>query len=186
MKYLSFLLLFALHCQASDVGVVFPMADSSGNGLTSTQVGGSRALDCNVTQTTAPAGVSTSANQTNGTQKTQVVDGSGNIQPVGDIATRAMFVKTKTPLTANTATTVTVAATTTSVVASNTARTGLFLMNTSANTESCAFGASAVLNSGITLYPGGHFEMDEYSFSTAAVNCIGSAAGTTTAVQEYQ
>lgn len=31
-----------------------------------------------------PSGASTSGNQTNGTQKTQVVDGSGNVQPAGD------------------------------------------------------------------------------------------------------
>lgn len=40
-----------------------------------------------------PTGASTSANQTNGTQKTQVVDGSGNVQPSGDIASRGLFVK---------------------------------------------------------------------------------------------
>lgn len=34
---------------------------------------------------------SSAANQTNGTQKTQVVDGSGNVQPSGDVAARASF-----------------------------------------------------------------------------------------------
>jgi hypothetical protein len=37
--------------------------------------------------------LSTSANQTNGAQKTQVVDGSGNVQPAGDINSRGIFVK---------------------------------------------------------------------------------------------
>lgn len=40
-----------------------------------------------------PTGASTSSNQTNGTQKTQVVDGSGNVQPSGDILTRKIFVQ---------------------------------------------------------------------------------------------
>lgn len=39
------------------------------------------------------AGVSTATNQTSGGQKTQVVDGSGNVQPSGDAAARAIFEK---------------------------------------------------------------------------------------------
>lgn len=38
-------------------------------------------------------GSATAANQTNGSQKTQVVDGSGNVAPAGDAAARASFVK---------------------------------------------------------------------------------------------
>lgn len=38
-------------------------------------------------------GGATSANQTNGSQKTQVVDGSGNVQNAGDAAARALFEK---------------------------------------------------------------------------------------------
>lgn len=40
-----------------------------------------------------PTGAATSANQTNGSQKTEVVDGSGNIQPAGDVLTRKIFVQ---------------------------------------------------------------------------------------------
>src|SRR5262249_17412417 len=40
-----------------------------------------------------PSGAATSANQTNGSQKTQVVDGSGNVQNAGDAAARALFIK---------------------------------------------------------------------------------------------
>ena len=40
-----------------------------------------------------PALAATSTIQTNGTQKTQVVDGSGNVQNSGDIAARALFDK---------------------------------------------------------------------------------------------
>lgn len=39
-------------------------------------------------------GLSTSANQTNGSQKTQRVDGSGNVAPAGDTSARATFVQT--------------------------------------------------------------------------------------------
>ncbi len=37
-----------------------------------------------------PTGASTSANQTNGTQKSQTVDGSGNVQPAGDVPARSI------------------------------------------------------------------------------------------------
>lgn len=40
-----------------------------------------------------PSGAATSANQTGGGQKTQVVDGSGNIMPSQDVAARAAFNK---------------------------------------------------------------------------------------------
>lgn len=38
-----------------------------------------------------PTDASTSALQTSGAQKTQIVDGSGNVQPSGDVAARATF-----------------------------------------------------------------------------------------------
>lgn len=72
-------------------------------------------------------------------------------------------------------------------LASNSSRKGLVLVNTSANTISIAFGANAaVLNSGITLYQGGSYNMDAYSFTTAAINAIASAASSNLAIQEYQ
>lgn len=43
------------------------------------------------TVTATISGGATSANQTNGTQKTQVVDGSGNVQPAGDSVTRPIY-----------------------------------------------------------------------------------------------
>lgn len=46
-----------------------------------------------VSGSTTASGGATSSNQTNGTQKTQVVDGSGNVQPAGDVATRPAFVQ---------------------------------------------------------------------------------------------
>ena len=44
-----------------------------------------------VSGTVTASGGATSANQTNGTQKTQVVDGSGNVQPAGDGVTQPIY-----------------------------------------------------------------------------------------------
>lgn len=71
------------------------------------------------------------------------------------------------------------------VIASNTARKGLVLTNTSVNVESFNIaGGAAVLRSGITLYPGGVWVMDQYTFTTAAINGIASAASSNCAIQE--
>lgn len=71
------------------------------------------------------------------------------------------------------------------VVAANASRKGLTLINTSNNRISLGFGVAAVLDSGVTLYPQGSFEMDEYSFDLGAVNAIASAAASNLAIQEY-
>ena len=93
----------------------------------------------------------------------------------------------KDALTASSPTATTVAASSGVAVAANANRTGLLLVNTSANYISLGFGAAAVLYSGITLNPsGGCFWMDSYSFSTAAVYAIASAGSSNMAVQEYQ
>lgn len=69
----------------------------------------------------------------------------------------------------------------------NAGRKGLILINTSVNQISLAFGANpAVLNSGITLNAnGGTFVMDAFTFTTALVNAIASAAGSNLAIQEF-
>ena len=95
-------------------------------------------------------------------------------------------VSTKTPLTGSSPTAATVGVSSAQAVASNSSRKGLTLVNTSAARISIAFGATAVLDSGITLYPnGGVFMMGEYDYSTAAVNAIASAASSNLAVQEW-
>jgi len=71
------------------------------------------------------------------------------------------------------------------VVAANASRKGLVLVNTSVNRISLGFGATAVLDNGVTLYPGGVFEMDERIFDLGAVNAIASAASSNLAIQEY-
>lgn len=70
-------------------------------------------------------------------------------------------------------------------VAANANRKGLLLINTSANRISLGFGAAAVLDSGVTLYPGGTFNMAQEDFDLSAVNAIASAAASNLAVQEY-
>jgi hypothetical protein len=95
-------------------------------------------------------------------------------------------VGTKTALTASAPAAVSVGIASAEAVAINAARKGLLLVNTSANYISIAFGAAAVLYSGITLNPsGGSFWMDEYSFSTAQVRAIASGAASNLAVQEF-
>lgn len=91
----------------------------------------------------------------------------------------------KTALTGSSPTSATIGATSTAAVAANSSRKGLVLINTSENIISLAFGSAAVLNSGITLYPRGSFQMDEYTFSTQAVNAIASVASSNLAIQEY-
>ena len=71
-------------------------------------------------------------------------------------------------------------------VAVNTSRTGLILVNTSSAWISLAFGAAAVLYSGITLAPlGGTFVMDNDTFTTAQIRAIASAAASNLAIQEF-
>lgn len=95
-------------------------------------------------------------------------------------------VSTKTPLTANTPTFATVGVASAQAVAANALRKGLILTNNSTANISLAFGATAVSGRGVVLYPGGVFFMDEYMFTTAAVNAIATAAASNLGVQEWQ
>lgn len=70
-------------------------------------------------------------------------------------------------------------------LAANANRKGLILTNTSKNTISFGLGVAAVLNSGITLTPNGNWIMDEFNFTTAAINSIASAASSNLAIQEF-
>mgnify|MGYP003393094264 CR=1 FL=1 len=115
---------------------------------------------------------------TEGNQVPLSTDLAGSLRIIGVISS-------KTALTASSPTAATVGVASAQAVASNANRKGLVLVNTSVNTISIAFGATAVLNSGITLQPGGTFEMDEWIFSTAAINAIASAASSNLAIQEF-
>lgn len=71
-------------------------------------------------------------------------------------------------------------------LAANANRKGLVLTNTSNKTISLGIGANAaVLNSGITLFPGGVWVMDQYTFITAAINAIAGGVGSNLAIQEF-
>lgn len=93
---------------------------------------------------------------------------------------------TPTALTAAAPTAATVGTSSATAVAANASRKGLVLVNTSANTISLGFGATAVLNSGITLIAsGGTFVMDERTFTVGTVTAIASAVSSNLSVQEF-
>ena len=112
-----------------------------------------------------------------------------NADPAGDdyglVIRVAGTIGTKTALTASAPTAASVGVSSAQAVASNTSRKGLALVNTSNNVISLGFGATAVLNSGITLYPGASWQMNEYTFHTGAINAIAGGASSNLAVQEF-
>jgi hypothetical protein len=79
---------------------------------------------------------------------------------------------------------VSVGVTTTSVLGANAARTGLVLTNLSNGVISIGLGASAVLNSGITLTPNGVWVMDAFTFVTTSINAIAQFGASILAVEE--
>lgn len=95
-------------------------------------------------------------------------------------------ISTSESLTPATATAASVGVASGVAVAANTSRRGLILVNTSANRISLAFGAAAVLDSGITLMAnGGTYTMDGNSFTTAEIRAIASGAASNLAIQEF-
>jgi hypothetical protein len=112
--------------------------------------------------------------------------GTWTVQPGNTANTTPWLVSTKTALTFNAPTFATVGVSSAQVLASNASRKGAVFVNTSNNTISCSVGQTAVLNSGVTLFPGGAWTMHELSFATGAVNCIASAASSNLSIQELQ
>lgn len=92
---------------------------------------------------------------------------------------------TKTDLTPSSPTTTSVGVASAQAVAAAATRKGLILVNVSNARISLGFGAAAVLDSGVTLYPGGSYSMGDYDFDLGAVNAIASAALSNLAIQEY-
>lgn len=111
--------------------------------------------------------------------------GTWTVQPGNTANTTAWLVSERVALTAASPTAASVGITSAQAVASNANRKSLVLINTSTARISIAFGSAAVLNSGITLYPGGVFVMDVFTFDTAAVNAIASVGTSNLAIQEY-
>ncbi len=124
-------------------------------------------------------------------QETQPVSGTVAVSslpsiPHDTLTSTDVVSMAKTALTPAAPTAVSVGVTTGQAVASNVNRKGLMLVNTSANYISIGIGAAAVLYSGITLNPGGGaFWMDEFCFSTGAVNAIASGATSNLGVTEF-
>lgn len=149
--------------------------DKDGNGITSTNVSGKRSIDANITQSALPAGAATSANQTSELTKLDSIIATieESYTPVSTAAPSAPSI-TNCNITSN------------EVIPANLNRAGIILINVANQEASFAFGAdAAVLGYGITLFPGDVWEMDDKSFTTAAINGIGAAASTNIAFQEF-
>ena len=74
----------------------------------------------------------------------------------------------------------------TQLVAFNSIRAGLTVINSSTGTIYLGLGNIAVLNAGIALNPsGGTWVMDEYTYTNGQINAIAHAAATSVAVQEF-
>jgi hypothetical protein len=111
--------------------------------------------------------------------------GAGTVVSILKKIATSLVVSTKTDLTPSSPAFATVGVASGVAVAANANRTGLALINTSSARISLGFGAAAVLDSGITLYPGGTFEMDEFLFDKGTVNAIASVAASNLSIQEY-
>ena len=73
----------------------------------------------------------------------------------------------------------------TQILAANSARTGLQVINLGPGIVNLAFGVDAVIGSGITLVPYGTFSMDSLSFTSYSVNAV-SSSNSTVGIQEWQ
>ncbi len=90
------------------------------------------------------------------------------------------------PLTASAPIAAAVGVASAAALAANASRKAAVLVNTSDNVISLAFGAPAVLNSGITLFPGGTFNLTRDNFFSAAeIRAIASVAASNLAIQEF-
>lgn len=71
------------------------------------------------------------------------------------------------------------------ILASNLNRKSLIITNTSVNIIYLGIGATAVVGSGITLYPGGSLILNKDGIVTGAINAIASAASSNVSIQEF-
>lgn len=104
-------------------------------------------------------------------------DGDGNLKIIEQLKSLAGLAPVATV----------VGATSAEVLAANTSRKGLILLNLSKRKISFALaGATAVINSGVTLLGGGVWTMDKGSFTTDAVAAVGEGPGLDLAIQEFE
>jgi len=111
----------------------------------------------------------------------KVTDVDGNIQA----GNTQHFIRDLAVLTASSPTAATIGTSSGTALAANTSRKGAVFTNTSANRISFGIGVAAVLDSGITLNPGGVWSMDEYTFSQVLITAIASGASSNLAIQEF-
>ena len=77
-----------------------------------------------------------------------------------------------------------VTASSSQVVAANSLRKGLIIINLGSTNVSFGCGSAAVINSGITLTANGTWVMDNYTFTTLNINAI-CGSSSTLSIQEY-
>lgn len=104
----------------------------------------------------------------------------------GNIISGAQLVTTKTPLTGLSPQSATVTGTSAVIVGANADRKGLIIKNLSSDYISLAFATTAVINNGITLTPLSSFAMDEYCYSTQAIEAVSSGTSSDVAYEEFQ
>lgn len=156
------------------------LSDSKGYiGLTSVNIGGSLPALSVGAAYIGLVSIQGNVNLNTGANYVGLMSISGSVTASGTI-------NTKTALTVSSPTSTSVGVASAQAVASNSSRKGLILTNTSTNTISLGIGATAVLNNGITLNPsGGTFVMDEYNFTTGAINAIAGGASSNLTIQEF-
>lgn len=119
-------------------------------------------------------------------QRVTLYDGGGN---PASASNPIPFTPSATALVAGSPAAVVVTASSALLLAANTLRKGLTLTNLGASGNvSLGIGTTnaAVLNSGITLANnGGAFSMNEFTFTTGAINAIAAASGARVAIQEW-
>ena len=131
------------------------------------------------------AATETTASAINGKMNSLGQKNMAGSMPVTIANDQQVFTQSKTPVGANAPATASVGVTSAQILAAQASRKGLIIMNISTSVVSLGIGATAVLGSGITLLPGGTWNMDEYSFVVGAINAIASVAGSSIAIQEF-
>jgi hypothetical protein len=170
------------------------LSDGSGNALSST----TGSLNANVTASALPTGAATAALQATANASLASIDLGipttlGQMPMAASMPVAIASDQTAIPTTARSAITanagvdISVNATSTAVLGANANRKGLILQNASSQQITIAFGGQTpVYQTGLTLLPGGVFNMDQWSFTTGAVNAITTGGAALLQVQEFQ
>ncbi len=167
--------------------IIVGKTTGGGGGYVAVKVTPSGALTVEsiITSSALPSGASTSSLQTSG--NTILSNILTELQLKGDLTETQPVSVQKVSLTANSPTNVTCNSATTALVSSNTSRKGLVITNTGSEDVFIGIGASAEVNKGIYLVAGGGtWAMDEYTFTTQAINGITTTSTSNVSIQEFQ